>query len=182
MKKILYPVLILSLLVVSCTKSPDPPFAEFSYEVTGDPEVGKEIRFINESENAVSFEWNFGDGYSSNEREPVYTYNSTGTFEVTLTAKGEEGDKDEASLTIEILIPTLLVVEVRDIDDERFVISNASVLLYESLTDWEANDPSKSIYEGFTNDNGITVFTNLDPYVYYADVLGGNYNNWLLGS
>lgn len=181
MKKIFYLLAILPLVILSCRKSPAPPIAEFTMEVTGDPEVGKEVRFVNNSRNAVSYDWEFGDGYGASEENPVYTYNSTGTFTVTLTARGEDGDEDQAELTIDVLIPTLLVVEVRDIDNETLVVTNASVLLYESLSDWEAADPAKSLIEGFTDKNGIAVFANLEPYVYYTDVLGGDYNNWMLG-
>jgi len=181
MKKVFYLLVILPLVIISCRKSPDPPIAEFTMEVTGDPEVGKEVRFINNSSNAVSYEWDFGDGYSSTDSDPVYTYNSTGSFVVTLTAVGEDGDEDQAELKVVVLIPTLLVIEVRDIDDETIVYTNASVLLYESLSDWEDGDPANSLIEGFTDDNGITVFANLDPYVYYVDALSGDYNNWILG-
>lgn len=181
MKKIFYLFALLPLVFFSCTEKIDPPIAEFTMEVTGDPEVGKEVRFVNNSRNAVSYDWDFGDGYGSSDESPVYTYNSTGTFTVTLTAVGEDGDEDQAELTIRIEIPTLLVVEVRDIDNEIVVIENASVLLYESLSDWESADASRSLIEGFTDEYGIAVFANLEPYVYYADVLGGDYNNWMLG-
>jgi PKD repeat protein len=181
MKKLIYLLIILPLLLISCNKSPDPPIAEFTMEVTGDPEVGKELRFINNSSNAVSFDWDFGDGYGSDEDEPDYTYNSTGTFTVTLTATGEDGDEDKAELVINVFVPTLLVVEVRDIDDQTIVYTNASVLIYESLSNWETGDPSNSLIEGFTDDYGIAVFANIDPYVYYVDALAGDYNNWMLG-
>lgn len=167
--------------MISCRKHVDPPIAGFTVEVTGEFEVGKEVRFINESSNAVSYNWEFGDGYTSTEADPIYVYNSTGTFTVILTATGEDGDEDQAEFTIEVLIPTLLVVEVRDIDDETIVYVNASVLLYEALSDWETGDPANSLYEGITNNSGITVFANLDPYVYYVDALAGDYNNWILG-
>lgn len=178
MKKLLLFVLILPFITSSCKKLADPPVADFTVEVSGDPEVGKEIHFINTSKNAVSFDWNFGDGYGSDQESPVYTYNSTGSYKVTLTATGENGDKSEASVDIDILIPTLLVVEVREWNDETVTVGGASVLVYESLQDWDSNDPSKALYEGFTDDYGMTVFANLGPYRYYLDVWEQNHDNW----
>lgn len=40
------------------------------------------------SENAKTFEWNFGDGSTSNERNPMHIYAEAGTYTVRLTARG----------------------------------------------------------------------------------------------
>ena len=40
------------------------------------------------SENAVSFLWEFGDGTTSTERDPMHIYTSEGTYTVRLTARG----------------------------------------------------------------------------------------------
>lgn len=183
MKKIFYILVILSLAVISCKKTPDPARADFEMQVSGDPEVGKEISFINKSQNAVSFDWDFGDGYASQDENPFYTYNSTGTFTVRLTVKGENGDESSATLTVDVKIPTLLVVEVVEYYDE-YVVPGAEVRLYESLVDWNAaND--KWVYLGLTDDSGISVFSNLGPYVYYVDAYKGyntpsGYDNYTL--
>jgi PKD repeat protein len=42
--------------------------------------------FTNTSTNAVSYLWNFGDGGTSTETNPVYTYATPGTYTVTLSA------------------------------------------------------------------------------------------------
>ncbi len=39
----------------------------------------------------TSWEWNFGDGISSTEKDPVHTYNETGKYTVTLTVKNVRG-------------------------------------------------------------------------------------------
>ncbi len=48
------------------------------------------VSFINVSENADSFEWNFGDGTTSTEVDPIKTF-SEGTFTVTLFASNGAG-------------------------------------------------------------------------------------------
>lgn len=40
------------------------------------------------SENAKTFEWNFGDGATSTERNPMHIYAEAGTYTVRLTARG----------------------------------------------------------------------------------------------
>ena len=46
-------------------------------------------QFINlSSENAKTFEWNFGDGATSTERNPMHSYAEAGTYTVRLTARG----------------------------------------------------------------------------------------------
>ncbi|HLP73424.1 MAG TPA: PKD domain-containing protein [Bacteroidales bacterium] len=182
MKKFFLFILIVPFIATSCRKSADPAIAEFTIEVNGDAEVGKEVHFINNSRNAVSYDWDFGDGYGSSDESPDYIYNSTGTYTVTLTATGEDGVKSEASADIDILIPTLLVVEVREWNDESVTVPGASILVYESLQDWQLGEPNKALYEGFTDNYGMAVFSNLGPYRYYLDVWEQNHDNWDLGT
>jgi gliding motility-associated-like protein len=44
------------------------------------------IQFNNSSTGANTFLWDFGDGTSSTEKNPVHTYNKKGNFTITLTA------------------------------------------------------------------------------------------------
>lgn len=173
MKKLFYLTLILPLFIISCEKS---PVARFSTD-TNEPAVGQEILFHNESDNAVDYEWDFGDGYISNERDPYHTFNSTGTFDVVLTATSKNGNDDQASLTLTVVIPTLLEIEVLEYFDE-YPVANASVILYNSITDWD-NQQNMEI-EGFTDANGKAVFANLDPFVYYVDVWEQGHDNYTL--
>jgi len=165
---------LLPVILISCEKNPE---AQFSVD-TVEPVVGQEILFNNDSHNASSFTWDFGDGYTSDERSPYHTFNSTGSFEVILTAISDDGNEDQASLTLTVVIPTLLVVEVREWVNENVFVPDASVILYNSLADWDANDPKKMVMEGFTDVNGVAVFANLDPFVYYADVYETTHDNW----
>ncbi|MBX7050850.1 MAG: T9SS type A sorting domain-containing protein [Flavobacteriales bacterium] len=49
--------------------------------------------FSNNSTNATSYSWNFGDGNTSSEVNPIHTYNASGDYEVVLTATN--GDCDD---------------------------------------------------------------------------------------
>ena len=57
-----------------------------------------EIRFLNYSSNAVSFNWDFGDGSTSNLFEPNHTYAKFSNYNVRLTVYSEFGCSD--SLTV----------------------------------------------------------------------------------
>ena len=49
------------------------------------------VNFDNTSQNATSFVWDFGNGSTSTEQNPTTTYNSTGSFDITLTCTGPLG-------------------------------------------------------------------------------------------
>ena len=54
--------------------------------------IGEPFTFTNNSTNgAVSYLWNFGDGSTSTDENPVYAYDSEGIFSITLTAFNQNG-------------------------------------------------------------------------------------------
>lgn len=173
MKKIFYLVLLLPVFLFSCTKDPE---AGFFIELDK-PKIGQEIFFNNTSQNAETFEWDFGDGYISTDKHPVYKYRLTGTYDITLTAYSKKGEEDKAILTITVVEPSLLVIEVLEYWSEE-PVGGASVILYPSLADWDSQ--KNAIIEGFTDDDGIVVFSDLDPIVHYVDVWEENHDNYLL--
>ncbi len=173
MKKIIYLSLVLPLILFSCEMSPRAYFSASP----GEPVVGEEVWFTNESENVASFEWDFGDGYTSNEANPIHRFTSTGTFTVILKVWSGSGLSDEASLTLNVKIPTLLEIEVLEYYDE-YPVEGASVILYPTLTDWEKQ--THSVNEGFTDSDGKTVFADLDNIVYYVDVWETTHDNYAL--
>ncbi|MDR6920933.1 DUF4886 domain-containing protein [Chryseobacterium sp. 2987] len=46
---------------------------------------GNSVQFTNQTQNATSFLWNFGDGTISTLENPQHTYTSTGNYQVSLT-------------------------------------------------------------------------------------------------
>jgi PKD repeat protein len=175
MKNLIYLTIVLPILLFSCKSN---PVASFSVD-TDQPEVGQKVFFNNNSDNAKRFEWDFGDGYISNEENPVHIYTATGPYEVTLTAISKHGLDDVAKLSLNVLIPTLLEIEVREYYEE-YAVSDASAILYSTITDWD--DETNPVSEGITDENGIVVFSNLDSFVYYVDVWEQNHDNYTLRS
>lgn len=66
-----------------------PPSANFITRSEPEEIRDPNVQFVNESQNAVTYEWHFGDGTVSYEEDPVYAYDSSGTFLVMLIAYNE---------------------------------------------------------------------------------------------
>ncbi len=62
------------------------PTAEFSAAVNGGV-----VTFTNTSQGGNSYNWDFGDGQTSTEKNPVHTYNAPGTYNVSLTVTNSCG-------------------------------------------------------------------------------------------
>jgi hypothetical protein len=77
------------------------------------------------------------------------------------------------------MIPTLLEIEVLEWGTYK-TIAGASIILYPSISNWEAQ--TNKAVEGFTDSDGVTVFSGLNPIVYYVDVWEATHDNYQLAS
>lgn len=66
------------------TPNPDTPISSFQFAISETDFF--EVTFSNFSQNATSYEWDFGDGNASTEENPVHTYSQGGDYVVELTA------------------------------------------------------------------------------------------------
>jgi PKD repeat protein len=64
----------------------------------------KKVTFTNAAQNFETLTWDFGDGVTSTDENPVHTYATVGTFTVTLTAK-RGNDTDVSSQNVIISDP-----------------------------------------------------------------------------
>jgi gliding motility-associated-like protein len=60
------------------------------------------ITLTNNSTSASSYQWNFGDGQTSNAFQPQHTYDTTGVFNITLSATNGCGSQDTI-VSVELL-------------------------------------------------------------------------------
>ena len=86
MKKTILFVFLIAILGSGCYKEKGIPVADFSYKEDTDAKIPDTVTFANRSENAVSYEWAFGDGSGSDGENPVHIYKDTGAYDVLLTA------------------------------------------------------------------------------------------------
>jgi PKD repeat protein len=107
-------VLGISLLLASCSKSETPsptppaaPVANFNY--TGAGLAPATVSFTNQSTNASSYSWDFGDGGTSTLSNPSHTFLQGGVYTVRLTATGA-GGSNSVSKTVNIQSPTSLKI------------------------------------------------------------------------
>jgi hypothetical protein len=176
MRRILLFIPVLLVLLYSCNDDPD-PHADFRVSATL-VEVNENIRFTNTSLNAMDVEWDFGDGFVSNVYNPVHFYDKPGVYEVRLTVWSRGNKVSTAYQTIEVIYPTAtLDIEVLEYYME-YPVADASVILYGSYMDWM--DELNPIIEGFTDVDGIVVFTGLPAKEYFVDVWEANHDNYSL--
>lgn len=85
-----------------------PPTADFTF-LPKEPKAGEEISFADKSYdrdgNIVGWSWDFGDGSTSSEAEPVHVYTSAGNYTVTLTVRDNKGGKDVRRFTLMVSKP-----------------------------------------------------------------------------
>jgi YVTN family beta-propeller protein len=76
---------------IAVSSSLNAPFAAFSASPTSGS-VPLTVSFTDQSSGSpTSWNWNFGDGNASTDKNPVHTFNKTGSYSITLTASNEDG-------------------------------------------------------------------------------------------
>ncbi|MEZ4937305.1 MAG: M4 family metallopeptidase [Crocinitomicaceae bacterium] len=77
-----------------CVAPTSAPIAEFSVDNTAN--CSGVVHFTdNSSDNPTSWLWDFGDGSTSTDQNPIHIYTSNGTYNVTLTVSNSFGNDDE---------------------------------------------------------------------------------------
>lgn len=96
-KKLFTSSLVLLVILAGCKKehynfNDLPPVVKSYFTITETEfDIGKEIHFVNDSKNAESYTWDFGDGTSSTEKDAVKTYAAPGIYTVKLKSVGPGG-------------------------------------------------------------------------------------------
>ncbi len=107
---------ILAISFVGCNEDDDVNLPEVvaSFAKTINADTGT-VSFLNLSENADSYTWDFGDGTSSTEINPIKSF-ATGTYTVALTAENGAGASStfEDELVVDIPLPVGLPITFDD--------------------------------------------------------------------
>jgi hypothetical protein len=175
MKRFLLIIPVLALLMAGCHPDPNASFMVSSHKV----HVYESVDFTNTSSDLPgTCEWDFGDGTIAMAVHATHFYEHAGVYTVTLRLYDHSRLVSEAATSVEVVTTSLAVIVKEYGTDLR--ISNASVILYPTLDDW--NYETNAIVEGTTDNDGVVVFDNLDPAIYFIDVWHDTYNNYQLAS
>ena len=169
MKKLLFFSSIIALFLSGCSIYPDADFSVNRTRVQPD----EYVYFTNYSDNAVRYDWDFGDGTYSSEINPRHSFYDEGLYTVTLTAESRDGKIDRAYIDIEVIY-TELEVEVAEWNEYntiQFIVDDCGVWVYDNLNDWLYDiDGSRAIISGTTGYDGKISFLGLDDRSYYIYV------------
>ncbi len=115
----------------------DTPIADFTADITSG-EAPLTVYFTDQSENdPTTWQWDFGDDGTSTQQNPSHTYNTDGSYTVTLTATNEFGSDVETKTNY-------IVVSPGDIPIAEFTATptTGNAPLTVSFTDQSENDPT----------------------------------------
>lgn len=108
-------VVAAAVALTSCEEeAPPKPVASFTYEADG-----REVTFTNTSTNAKTYAWDFGDGGTSTEENPVHTYATYGKYSVSLVVTGDGG-------------------EATSLPDELTLAKTSAVVIDGDVAEWDA--------------------------------------------
>lgn len=121
------------------------PIANFSYVNVQIPDpVSGTVEFTNLSQQATTYFWDFGNGVSSDEMDPIHRYNTYGDFYVMLIASNNFGCADTVYEWIEIdffnglYIPNAMYPDHADFEVSHFVPKGVGLkdFLIQIYDDW----------------------------------------------
>ncbi len=131
-------------------------------------EIGLLVEFFNGSQNATSFQWDFGDGVMSTDVNPIHVYTQGGTYTVTLIASNDCGQS--------IYQVDVTVAGIPHADFSADVQEGCAPL----TVTFENNSTEATSYE-WTFDGGTpSTSTDINPVVTYFNA--GTYNVYLVAS
>ncbi len=157
--------LIISFVLFSVGCNKDNVNASFTSSIN-EAEVGDTIVFTNESVNASYYQWDFGDGEQSYDKNPSHVYSNGGTYVVSLEAIGDKAS-DNATDTISVVYKNVSIYEGTGID---------GVDIYDTWDDIQSIYTSDTItyLDDYTDTYG---FYFLQVYFYNEGVAFGFYSN-----
>ena len=101
----------LSAVICKSVYIPISPSAGFSWVRTGDKTVDFSDLTSDTDDVISSYEWDFGDGMTSNEKSPSHQYDDYGDYQVTLTVETDYGCISIKSKTVSVPQPTLQITK-----------------------------------------------------------------------
>lgn len=125
--------------------------------------IGNEVSFVNNSTNADTYFWDFGDGFTSTEISPIHTYQTSGEYLVSLTVSNGLCPDNVFSQSI-----NLSVTDIRKLNNKDINIYPNPTQGFFSL-DSIKDETEVNIYN-ITGQKIISVILNKDKNLYQFDM------------
>ena len=142
-----------------------PPVAQFSIS-SNSIETGQSVTFTDQSDNTpTSWQWTFenGDPATSTVQNPTVTFNSAGSFAVTLVATND-GGSDTKSVQTAVVVSDPVSAPVADFESDKTNIKEGEAV---NFSDKSANNPASWKWD-FEGGNPSTS-TERNPRVSYSN-------------
>ncbi|WP_048158670.1 PGF-pre-PGF domain-containing protein [Methanosarcina sp. WWM596] len=155
----------LPLVYPSSSPEPVPPVADFSSDVTSG-NAPLEVSFTDKSTgDPTTWDWDFGDGNVSTDKNPVHIYTSAGTYTTTLTVSNADGTASKDG-TITVLQTTEPVVPVANFTSN---VVSGNTPLEVSFTDTSTGSPTAWSWDfgdgtTLTDQNPVHTYTSAGAY------------------
>lgn len=165
----------------------DPPMVDFAFEEKY-YNVGETVQFdgslTSDTEgDALTYQWFFGDGGTSDEVSPTHEYSSPGQYQVKLVVVDALDQEQEKSKTVLVGTPPTAVILSPAMDDQFFVgqalrlkgeafYSNGTDVS-EALLQWEVLQHHETHFHPFldpTMGNDFDLYPAPDPEDFYASL------------
>jgi len=158
MKRFSIALLCIAFFISSCKKSTPAPAPTSSFDIGNSTESSITISqyytgsLINNSTNGVSYTWDFGDGTTSTEKQPVYTAIKTGQFTLSLKVINADGQTSVATKQVKVVAPVMNQITVTNLYFDQPAFTTTPVLtkadLWVEITKREKGVTYKSLSNG----------------------------------
>lgn len=144
------------------------PAAQFTVD-DDTPGLGQAVRFANQSggQGPMRYLWHFGDGNSSEERNPTHVYTTPGLFQVQLTVANDYGQSD-AYWTVAVGSPPAVELFIND------SVPMGQVIIGQSAADDSAEQVVWDMGNGRSYDTAKINHIYRRPGDYYVTVTASN--------
>ncbi len=165
-----YFIVFTALIVLNSCETPE-PYAAFDPNMySHNPNT--EVYFYNNSRDAESYLWDFGDGQTSTEETPSHYYSDTGNYTVSLTAYNKnkaKSDKFEVEIKIKEPEVFLYAIQFSNVSDTHFDGTQVGGNLYYLFNIYLNNDTvySHQQIESFYSNGSNLIYLRNDDYSNY---------------
>ena len=126
-----------------------------------------EVTFTDQSINASTYSWDFGDGNNSSLASPVHTYAAAGTYTVSLTITNSEAEMDTESKMVEVTDGAATFAAV--LQNADFETYPTAEMNNNDLVDAWTIDPDNTFNDG--SDTPFNFWRNDDLEGWVSDVV-----------